>query len=144
MEAKKIKKIQNEQRRCGASFQKYEDHSVIVFKKKEQQASNSNSVMVSQLPDVKSRQLLQDSEIPALQKSDLAITTAIQQARVAKKMSQKDLAAALAIKANEINLIESGKKPVDNKMISRISKVLSVELPRNKTTRNLQLNKASF
>ena len=57
---------------------------------------------------------------------------AIQQARLAKKMTQKDLAAAIAEKATVINEYESGRAIPNGQIISKMERILGVRLPRQK------------
>ena len=63
---------------------------------------------------------------------DLNLKKMIQQARMAKKFSQKDLANNLKIKPEIIRDIENGKLIPNNMMIANLSRVLGVKLPRNK------------
>ncbi len=58
------------------------------------------------------------------------LRNAIQQARLAKKMSQKDLAAACAMKPTIINDYEAGRAVPDNSLIAKFERVLGVKLPR--------------
>lgn len=48
----------------------------------------------------------------------------IQQARMAQKLSQQDLANKLCVKKNIINDLESGKMILDKQFISKVKKVL--------------------
>ncbi len=54
----------------------------------------------------------------------------MQQARLAKKMTQKDLAAACAEKATTINEYEAGKAIPNGQLLAKIERVLGVRLPR--------------
>ena len=60
----------------------------------------------------------------------LDLRLAIQQARLAKKMSQKDLAAACAEKATVINAYEAGSAVPNGAIIAKMERVLGVRLPR--------------
>ncbi len=57
---------------------------------------------------------------------------AIQQARLAKKLTQKDLAMHIAEKATVINDYESGRAIPNPQIISKLERVLGVRLPRQK------------
>ena len=63
---------------------------------------------------------------------DLNLKIMIQQARMVKKMTQKDLSTILKIKHEIIRNIENGKLIPDNMTIAKLSRVLGVKLPRNK------------
>jgi len=58
------------------------------------------------------------------------LSKAIQQARMAKKMSQKDLASKINVKIQVMGDYESGKAVPSGQIISKIEKVLEVKLPR--------------
>eukprot|EP00298_Acanthocystis_sp_HF-20_P005258 c15494_g1_i1.p1 GENE.c15494_g1_i1~~c15494_g1_i1.p1 ORF type:complete len:144 (-),score=65.60 c15494_g1_i1:47-478(-) len=64
------------------------------------------------------------------QKVPLELRKAIQQARQAKSMTQKDLAVRLNEKASVVNDYESGKAIPNNGMIARMEKILETKLPR--------------
>ena len=58
------------------------------------------------------------------------LKVAIMQARVAKKMSQKDFAQKLGVPVDIVNKYESGKIVPDNKFISKMERTLGTKLPR--------------
>jgi len=58
------------------------------------------------------------------------LKVAIMQARVAKKMSQKDLAQRLGVPPDIINKYETGKIVPNNSFIAKMEKTLGVKLPR--------------
>lgn len=60
------------------------------------------------------------------------LKTAIQQARLAKKMSQKDLAQKLNLPISIIIDYEKGTAIPNNSFISKLEKTLNVKLPRIK------------
>lgn len=59
----------------------------------------------------------------------------ISQARNAKKIKQKDLAALLTISVSVLSRWESNKETPTNTEIAKIEKKLGVKLPRNKKTK---------
>ena len=73
-----------------------------------------------------------DEEGVAPPKIPTNLKKAIQQGRLAKRMSQKDLANKLNVSLNDIVNYENGKAVPNNQFISRIEKVLNVKLPRVK------------
>ena len=58
------------------------------------------------------------------------LKVAIMQARVAKKMSQKDFAQKLGVPVDIVNKYESGKIIPDNKFIAKMERTLGAKLPR--------------
>jgi len=60
------------------------------------------------------------------------LKTAIQQARIAMKMSQKDLAAKMCVPMSVIHGYENGTAIPTNAFIAQIEKVLKTKLPRLK------------
>ena len=58
------------------------------------------------------------------------LKVAIMQARVAKKMSQKDFAQKLGVPVDIVNKYESGKIVPDNKFIAKMERTLGAKLPR--------------
>ena len=72
----------------------------------------------------------EDLTIPAAITTDLKI--AIQQARLANKMSQKTLAEKLCVTVQVIQNYENGTAIPNNLFISRIEKLLNAKLPRIK------------
>lgn len=67
-----------------------------------------------------------------LPKITTELKTAIQQARLAKKMSQKDLAQKLNLPISIINDYEKGTAVPNNGFIAKLEKTLEVKLPRIK------------
>lgn len=58
------------------------------------------------------------------------LKVALQKARQAKKMTQKELASALQEKASVINEYESGKAVPNNQLIAKMERALGTRLPR--------------
>ncbi len=74
--------------------------------------------------------LLQEGDEFKLPKIGNNLKVAIMQARVAKKMSQKDFAQKLGVSVDIVNKYESGRIVPDNKFIAKMEKTLGVKLPR--------------
>ena len=66
----------------------------------------------------------------AVREMDYSIQKAIQQARMACKMSQKELATKLQVKVNVIIEYENGKAVPNNLFISKMETILNTKLPR--------------
>jgi len=60
------------------------------------------------------------------------LKTAIQQARIAMKLSQKDLAGKMCVPVSVIHTYENGTAIPTNAFIAQIEKVLKTKLPRLK------------
>ncbi len=73
---------------------------------------------------------LDSEEIVAPPKINVELKTAIQQARLAQKLSQKDLATKMAIPLSTINSYENGTAIPNNAFIAKLEKVLNTKLPR--------------
>lgn len=65
-----------------------------------------------------------DSTVP------LSLAKSIQQARVGKKMNQKELAHAICEKPAVVNEYESGKAIPNPQIINKLEKALGTKLPR--------------
>jgi putative transcription factor len=67
-----------------------------------------------------------------LPKITVELKTAIQQARIAKKLSQKELAQQINIPVSVINDYEKGNAIPNNNFIAKLEKFLGTKLPRIK------------
>jgi ribosome-binding protein aMBF1 (putative translation factor) len=76
-----------------------------------------------------------DKDKVTLKEPSLDFQKALQQARLANKMSQKDLALKLGMNLNTMVNYEKGKEVPTNLIISKLEKLLNTKLPRiNKKT----------
>ena len=73
---------------------------------------------------------IEESDELKLKKVDKSLSKAIQQARMAKKMTQKDLATKINEKPQVVGEYESGKAVPNGQLISKMERVLGVKLPR--------------
>uniref|UniRef100_A0A6U3TVK3 HTH cro/C1-type domain-containing protein n=1 Tax=Skeletonema marinoi TaxID=267567 RepID=A0A6U3TVK3_9STRA len=73
---------------------------------------------------------IEDSDELKLNKVDKSLSKAIQQARMAKKMTQKDLATRINEKPQVVGEYESGKAVPNGQIIVKMERVLGVKLPR--------------
>ena len=74
----------------------------------------------------------QNNDEPVVREMTHSIQKAIQQARLACKMSQKELATKLQVQISVINDYENGKAVPNNLFISKLEKALGTKLPRAK------------
>jgi len=73
---------------------------------------------------------IEESEDLKLKKVDVSLSKAIQQARMAKKMTQKDLATKINEKPQIVAEYENGKAVPNGQIIVKIERELGVKLPR--------------
>ena len=82
--------------------------------------------------DGNKKSIKDENEIVKPKKIDYNLKKSIQQARLNKKMSQKDLANIMNVPIQAIINYENGKAIPNNLFISKIEKKLNVKLPRIK------------
>ncbi len=80
----------------------------------------------------KMKELLDNENIVTLPKITNELKSSIQQARLAKKMTQKQLASALNVTIKDIADYENGKAIPNNQFISKLERTLQAKLPRVK------------
>merc|ERR1719253_1618695 len=73
---------------------------------------------------------IEESDELKIQKVDKSLSKAIQQARMAKKMTQKDLATKINEKPQVIGEYENGKAIPNGQIIVKIERALGCKLPR--------------
>jgi ribosome-binding protein aMBF1 (putative translation factor) len=71
-----------------------------------------------------------DKDKVTIKEPSLDFQKALQQARMANKMSQKDLALKLGMNLNTMVNYEKGKEVPTNLIISKLEKILNTKLPR--------------
>ena len=80
----------------------------------------------------KMKELLDNENIVTLPKITNELKSSIQQARLAKKMTQKQLASILNVTIKDIADYENGKAIPNNQFISKLERTLQTKLPRVK------------
>nr|QFG73851.1 MAG: helix-turn-helix protein [Megaviridae environmental sample] len=100
----------------------HQDWNQVVFTKSDKPKYRGNP----------SRTLEERIEETPIKKTPLTVSKAIQKARLAKKLSQKDLAARLNVKVTTIVEYENGKARPNNTFISKLERILQTKLPRAK------------
>jgi len=91
---------------------------------------NAGSNSSAHTGGVMSARKLEESEELKHKKVDKSLSKAIMQARMAKKMTQKDLATAINEKPQVIGEYESGKAIPNGAIIVKMERKLGVKLPR--------------
>tara|TARA_B100000963_G_scaffold357441_1_gene379647 strand:- start:2461 stop:2784 length:324 start_codon:yes stop_codon:yes gene_type:complete len=102
----------------GSNFQDWEP---VVFKAKPIKTNYQG------IPKPK----IDDDEIK-IKKINRDLQVALQKARLAKKLSQKDVAQRMNVKSSDIMNYENGKAIPNNAFISKLEKFYQVKLPRAK------------
>jgi ribosome-binding protein aMBF1 (putative translation factor) len=98
-------------------MQQFQDWETVVLKK--------------DIPDKgKQETQVKDKDKVTLKEPSLDFQKALQQARMANKMSQKDLALKLGMNLNTMVNYEKGKEVPTNLIISKLEKILNTKLPR--------------
>ena len=106
----------------------HQDWNEVILRKPVEIKKNEHKL--NQKPKV--QQLLEGNDIVAPLKTNKELKIAIQQARIAKKWSQKELATQLNTTIQIISQYENGKAIPNNAFISKLEKKLGVKLPRIK------------
>ena len=101
--------------KSGTDFQDWEQ--VILTKK---------NINVKNTPNNSKK----NEDIIIINKSNIDLRKALQNARLNKKMSQKEVAQRLNVKTNLIMEYESGKSAPNNSFISKLEKLYNTKLPR--------------
>ena len=100
---------------------------VILVKPK---TTTSNTLDKPNPAHYKKTRALDGDEIVAPPKASKELKKAIQQARMAKKMGQKELASSMNVPLQTIVSYENGKAVPSNGFIAKLEKKLQVVLPR--------------
>lgn len=109
----------------------FQDWETIVLKKTNL-SSNSNTSAETSSRSNKHNNNKDDNEIEKPKKVSTELKIAIQQARMSKKITQKQLATMMCCQPSLINQYESGKVIPNNAFISKLEQKLGAKLPRIK------------
>ena len=88
------------------------------------------TVVLKKEPPKEEIKEIKDKDKVTLKEPSLDFQKALQQARMANKMSQKDLALKLGMNLNTMVNYEKGKEVPTNLIISKLEKILNTKLPR--------------
>ena len=105
-----------------------EGNNDIIFVIKDGAGGNSGSATEGK----NLAKLENDTENFAVKKVDASLSKAIQQARIAKSMTQKALATAINEKPQVIQQYESGQAIPNPQILNKLDRALGIHLPRNK------------
>ena len=102
----------------------HQDWETVTFTKN---SKSPNKIGAAKYAHAKKLAVLDDPDYtpPKLDKSN---SKTLQNSRLSKKMSQKDLAFKLNVKTMEVQLWESGKKQIPGDKINKINQILNINL----------------
>jgi putative transcription factor len=100
----------------------------LVTTEKRQGAGGNKSAHAS--TGMSAKKIEEATEVGTLARVDKDLAKAIMQARMAKKLTQKDLATAINEKPQVVGEYESGKAIPNPQIISKLERKLGVKLPR--------------
>lgn len=108
----------------------FQDWETVILRKPIQISNKSNKKQINNRTN--NQKKLEGDEIVKPKKIDLNLKQSIQNARINKKLSQKQLASQMGVNVQIINSYETGKAIPNNNFISKIEKILNTKLPRVK------------
>ena len=100
----------------------------IVSKNKKTTKKPKSKVNSNTTNDKNMRKLDDEQDSFKHERVSKKVTTAIMQGRMAKKLTQANLAAALSLKVDIIRSYESGKAIPNNLILTKMQKILGVKL----------------
>ena len=105
----------------------HQDWTTVTFKKINKPSSKEQSESQRKYESASKLSKLEDPDyVPP--KPEKVLGKALQQARMAKKMSQKDLATNLNVKPQLVQQWEAGKTPIPGNYIALINRNLGINL----------------
>ena len=78
--------------------------------------------------ELKKIQMLENDEIVSPQNVPLSVRKQLESGRMAKNMTQTELAKQLGIKVNDYNRIECGKEPLEGNLKAKVQKILNIKI----------------
>lgn len=111
---------------------KWQDWNTVGWKKPPKKETTSGEVVSrDRYAEAKVAKLDLVNDAEHVQKTSLELRKQIQTARLARKMSQKDLATAINEKPQVIQAYEAGKATPDHKVLQKLRRALGVKLSKN-------------
>ena len=107
----------------------HQDWDTVVFSKEKKYTPEQIKAYEEKQKEKQEKKKTEENEIKAPPKVNFELKKAIMQARLSKKMSQKDLATRLNVPVNTISGYENGKIVPNNAFIVKIERILGVKLP---------------
>jgi putative transcription factor len=109
-----------------------QDWETIQWRKetKRQRASSAAGVINSQRTHAQATNVKLDEATTGgkIEKIPIAVSRALMQGRIARKLKQSELATQLSMPVKTIQDIESGKYKMDNRLFQKIARKLGVKL----------------
>lgn len=110
----------------------YQDWETIVMTKPKNIVTGAQKQKSDDIFYKGNQSLKEEDEINNPEKIHNSLRVSIQQARVSKKMSQKQLAVLMNCQSSVIQQYENGQAIPNNNFICKLEKVLQTKMPRKK------------
>ena len=118
----------------------HQDWKPVIFTKPKKKTVVTAKKKVMSDTQIKNKKLDEATEVSKIAKVSLSFGKEMQQARCAKKLSQKELAQKLHVKQTVVASYEQGKAIPNNGFICKIERVLGVKLPRSNKKKKINKN----
>ncbi len=116
--------------KSAAGVDRLKAMGVLTTEKKFGSGSNSSAHNNSGAGGTINARKIEESELLKIDKVDKSLSKAIQQARMAKKITQKELATKINEKPQVVGEYENGKAIPNAQIINKLERELGVKLPR--------------
>ena len=111
----------------------HQDWKTLVLNKQNRKEDKNVTQIPKFIPNKSNiERNLEGNDVDAPLKVSLDLKLAIQQARLSKQMTQKQLALLIGVTSQEITNYENGKAIPNNLFIAKLEKSLNCKLPRLK------------
>ena len=108
----------------------HQDWKPVVFTKNREYTKEEQEKFEKKKIEKLEKKKEEENEIKAPAKVSFELKKAIMQARLSKKLTQKELATRLNVPINTISGYESGKIVPNNSFIVKMERILGTKLPR--------------
>ena len=108
----------------------HQDWNTVIFSKEKKYTPEQIKAHEEKQKIKLEKKKAEENEVRAPPKVNFELKKAIMQARISKKMSQKDLATRINVPVNTIAGYENGKIVPNNAFVVKIERALGTKLPR--------------
>ena len=113
----------------------HQDWDPVILKSKMSNLSNKDLRKKGKVPNQSSKSEAQErlgkvarTEVGAVPKTSLEMSRLVTQTRLARKLTQKQLAQMANVKPEEISKLESPNKPVNMGVVSKVERHLKIQI----------------
>lgn len=110
----------------------HQDWTPVILSKNRKYTEEENQKYEQKKQEKLEKKKNEENEVKAPPKINFELKKAIMQARLAKKMSQKDVATKLNVTLSTIQGYENGKIVPNNQFIVKLERLFGTKLPRIK------------